>query len=37
MVINGLDAERQYRPPMPRSALKASDALAKRLNLGDGG
>jgi hypothetical protein len=29
-LINGLDAERQYRPPIPRPALKASNALAKR-------
>jgi hypothetical protein len=36
-LINGPDAERQYRPPMPRPALKASNALAKCVNLGDGG
>jgi hypothetical protein len=29
-LVNGLDAERQYRPPMPRAALKAANALAKR-------
>jgi hypothetical protein len=34
--INGLDAERQYRPPMPRPALKASNALAKRRDNGNG-
>jgi hypothetical protein len=31
MLINGLDAERQYRPPVSRPALKALNALAKRL------
>ncbi len=35
-LINDLDAERQYRPPMPRPALKASNALAKRLDNGNG-
>jgi hypothetical protein len=35
MLINGLDAERQYCPPMPRAALKASNALAKRVNGGN--
>ena len=34
--INGFDAERQYRPPMPRPALKASNALAKRSDNGNG-
>jgi hypothetical protein len=34
--INGLDAERQYRPPMPRPTLKASNALAKRRDNGNG-
>ncbi len=34
-LINGLDAERQYRAPMPRPALKASNALAKRLDNGN--
>jgi hypothetical protein len=35
-LINGLDAERQYRPPIPRPTLKASNALAKRLDNGNG-
>ncbi len=35
-LINSLDAERQYRPPVPRPALKASNALAKRLDNGNG-
>ena len=34
--INGLDTERQYRPPMPRPTLKASNALAKRRDNGNG-
>jgi hypothetical protein len=33
-LINGLDAELQYSPQMPRPALAASNALAKRLNWG---
>jgi hypothetical protein len=32
MLINGLDAERQDRSPVSRPALKASNALAKRLD-----
>jgi hypothetical protein len=35
-LINGLDAERQHRPPMPRPTLKASNALTKRLDNGNG-
>ncbi len=35
-LINGLDAERQYRPPMPLPTLKASNALAKRRDNGNG-
>ena len=35
-LINGLDAERQYRAPVPRPALKASNALAKRRDDGIG-
>jgi hypothetical protein len=31
-----LDAEWQYRPPMPRAALRALNALAKRLDRGNG-
>ena len=31
-LIDGLDAERQYRLPTPRSALKAPNARAKRLH-----
>src|SRR5215467_5813666 len=32
MLINGVDAERQDGLPTPRSILKASNALTKRLN-----
>jgi hypothetical protein len=35
-LINGPDAERQYRPPMHRPTLKASNALAKRRHNGNG-
>jgi hypothetical protein len=35
-LINGLDAERQYRPPVPRPALKASNALTERLDNSNG-
>jgi hypothetical protein len=35
-LINGLDSERQYRPSMPRPTIKASNALAKRLDNGNG-
>jgi hypothetical protein len=35
-LVNGLDAERQYRPLVPRPALKASNALAKRRDYGNG-
>jgi hypothetical protein len=33
-VIDGLDAEGQYRPSVPRPAFKASNTLAKRLHSG---
>jgi hypothetical protein len=35
-LINGLDSERQDRPSIPRPAIKASNALAKRLDNGNG-
>ncbi len=35
-LINGLDAERQNRQPVPRPALKALNALAKRFDNGNG-
>jgi hypothetical protein len=35
VLIDGLDAERQYCPLMPRPTLKASNALAKRRDSGN--
>lgn len=35
-LIDSLDAERQDRPPAPRPALKALNALTKRLDYGNG-